>query len=65
MKKQSISQSDKTEQLLQNIAERQEELNKLSLDIQKLDSKKNVKVDFNWLTNMEEKFEWLKLSKAV
>lgn len=65
MKKQTISQSDKTEQLLQNIAERQEELNKLSLDIQKLDSKKNVKVDFNWLTNMEEKFEWLKLSKAV
>jgi hypothetical protein len=65
MKKQPFSVCKKTEQLLQDIAERQEELNKLSQDIQKIDLQKSIKVDFNWISKLEENFDYLKLSKAV
>ena len=68
MKKQILSYCKETEQLLQNIIERQKRLNELSLDMQENNSnnnKKEINVNFDWLSKIEQKLECPKLSKAV
>lgn len=65
MKKQTFLRSKDTEQLLQAIIERQKELAELTNDMQNLEAKNPTNVNFDWVSKFKEKFDYIKLSKAV